>query len=228
LARLTRGATQLRLFLIVFSPTFWLSFFLVLPLGFVALYGLSWYDDSYILQIWPFDPTNYQDAVSLAPDAVVIPLLLRTFGMAALTTVVSLALGYIMAYYIARLAREKWRGLLMGLVVIPFWVSFVVRIYAVFPFTNTGDEGLTILAVWTSCGCTSAHLVIGGVESPHFGMHDNPAWTGRLAPGASATLVVLYDANEHPDLYVGERSVFVRTDDPGNPEFEFRIRVAEG
>jgi hypothetical protein len=59
-------------------------------------------------------------------------------------------------------------------------------------------------------------------------MHDNPAWTGRLAPGASATLVVLYDANEHPDLYVGERSVFVRTDDPGNPEFEFRIRVAEG
>jgi len=97
-----------------------------------------------------------------------------------------------------------------------------------FPFTNAGDEGLTILAVWTSCGCTSAHLVIGGVESPHFGMHDNPAWTGRLAPGASATLVVLYDANEHPDLYVGERSVFVRTDDPGNPEFEFRIRVAEG
>jgi len=97
-----------------------------------------------------------------------------------------------------------------------------------FPFTNQGDEALTILSVWTSCGCTSAHLLIGGVESPHFGMHDNPAWTGRVAPGASATLVVLYDATEHPDLYVGERSVFVRTDDPGNPEFEFRIRVTEG
>ena len=159
MARLTRGATQLRLFLIVFSPTFWLSFFLVLPLGFVALYGLSWYDDSYILQIWPFDPTNYQDAVSLAPDAVVIPLLLRTFGMAALTTVVSLALGYIMAYYIARLAREKWRGLLMGLVVIPFWVSFVVRIYAVFPFTNEESFVHSALRSWGLGGLSS--LILG-------------------------------------------------------------------
>jgi hypothetical protein len=97
-----------------------------------------------------------------------------------------------------------------------------------FRIANEGDEGVSILTVWTSCACTSAHLVIGGVQSPHFGMHDNPAWTGRLGPGASGTLVVLYDATAHPDLYSGERSVFVRTDDPGNPEMEFRIRVTEG
>ena len=97
-----------------------------------------------------------------------------------------------------------------------------------FTLTNAGEGDLSILGVWTSCGCTSAHVVIAGVQSPHFGMHDNPAWTGKVAPGASASLVVLYDAIEHPDFYVGERSVFVRTDDPGNPEFEFRIRVNEG
>ena len=97
-----------------------------------------------------------------------------------------------------------------------------------FTLTNAGEGDLSILSVWTSCGCTSAHFVIGGVQSPHFGMHDNPAWTGRVAPGASASLVVLYDATAHPDLFVGERSVFVRTNDPGNPEFEFKIRVNEG
>ena len=148
IARATRGAGQLRLFLILISPTFWLLLFLVVPLFFVALYGFAWYDESYILQIWPFDPSNYQDAISIAPDAIVIPLLLRTFGMAALTTIVSLALGYVMAYYIARVAKEKWRGLLMGLVVIPFWVSFVVRIYAVFPFTAEESFVHTGLNSW--------------------------------------------------------------------------------
>ncbi len=97
-----------------------------------------------------------------------------------------------------------------------------------FTLTNVGDGTLSLLGVWTSCGCTSAHFVIGGVESPHFGMHDNPSWTRRIAPGVTASLVVLYDATAHPDLFVGERSVFVRTDDPENPEFEFRIRVTEG
>ncbi len=110
--------------------------FLIIPLIFILVYGFSWYDDSYILHPWPFDPTNYLDAVRIDPGAIVIPLLLRTFGFALLTTTASLAIGYCMAYYIARIAKEKWRGLLMGLVVIPFWISFVVRIYAVFPFTN--------------------------------------------------------------------------------------------
>ena len=97
-----------------------------------------------------------------------------------------------------------------------------------FPFTNTGTGTLALIGAWTSCGCTSAYFVIGGTRSPLFGMHDNPSWTGTVPPGASATLVVVYDALEHPDLYVGERSVFVKTDDPGMPEVEFRIAVREG
>jgi ABC-type spermidine/putrescine transport system permease subunit II len=119
---------------------FWLLLFLVVPLGFVGFYGLSYYDDTYTLQLWPFDFSNYLDAISLGPGATVIPLLLRTFAMAALTSVVALVVGYAMAYYIARIAKEKWRGILMGLVVIPFWVSFIVRIYAVFPFTEDFPE----------------------------------------------------------------------------------------
>ncbi len=136
LARVTRSSSQVRLRVILFTPAFWLSFFLVVPLGFIAVYGLSFYDDAYVLHIWPFDPGNYLDALSLGSGAIVLPLLIRTFGMAVLTTVVSLVIGYAMAYYIARIAKEKWRGLLMGLVVIPFWVSFIGRIYSLDPFSN--------------------------------------------------------------------------------------------
>jgi len=136
LSRETRSVGGLRVVLTLLPPVFWIAMFLLIPLLFIFVYGFSWYDDMYILHPWPFDGSNYLDAVRVDSEAVVIPLLLRTFGMAVLTTLVSLFLGYVMAYYIARIAKEKWRGLLMGLVVIPFWISFVVRIYAVFPFTN--------------------------------------------------------------------------------------------
>jgi len=136
LARLTRSSAQLRLYLILAAPVFWLGLFLVTPLLFVFVYGFSHYNDAYVIEIWPFDPDNYIDALSIGRGAVVLPLMIRTFAIAAVTTLVSLAVGYIMAYYIARMAKEKWRGLLMGLVIVPFWVSFIVRIYGVFPFTN--------------------------------------------------------------------------------------------
>jgi hypothetical protein len=131
------------------------------------------------------------------------------------------------AVYLAALPREGPGRLTPDHVYYDFGVVPQTVVEHSFSFTNMGDRALTILALWTSCGCTGAHVAIGGVESPHFGMHDNPAWTGRVAPGASGTLVVQYDATAHPDLYAGERSVFVRTDDPRNPEFEFRIRVTE-
>jgi hypothetical protein len=96
-----------------------------------------------------------------------------------------------------------------------------------FTFQNVGEGPLLIVGAWTSCGCTTARIEIGGDQSPQFGMHNNPAWTGRLAPGATAKLSVFYDATEMPDMYVGERSIFLKTDDLGNPEPEFVIHVDE-
>ena len=144
LARLTRGAGNLRLYLILSLPAFWLLLFLVVPLAFVFVYGFGHYNEAYALQLWPLDGTNYVDAFALGRGAIVIPLLARTFAVAALTTMVALAVGYAMAYYIARIAKERWRGILMGLVVVPFWVSFIVRIYAISPFTN----GNSFFHVW--------------------------------------------------------------------------------
>jgi hypothetical protein len=96
-----------------------------------------------------------------------------------------------------------------------------------FTFENDGVGDLVLSGAWTSCGCTSARIVIGGVESPKFGMHNNPSWTGRVPALGTATITVEYDALTHTDYYVGERSVFLRTDDPAQPEVEFRIAVRE-
>lgn len=98
----------------------------------------------------------------------------------------------------------------------------------VFPIRNAGDGTLKIFDIQSSCGCTGGHMVIGGVEGPHFGMHDRPQWEGVIAPGSTAQLVVTYDATAHEDLYNGPRSVYLRTNDPSRSEVEFVIHVHEG
>jgi spermidine/putrescine transport system permease protein len=54
----------------------------------------------------------------------------RSLWMAALTTVLCLAIGFPAAYTLAVHAPRRRRGLLLGLVVVPFWTSFLVRTYA--------------------------------------------------------------------------------------------------
>ena len=54
----------------------------------------------------------------------------RSVWMAVLTTALCLAVSYPAAYYVARVAPRRWKGLLLGLVVVPFWTSFLIRIYA--------------------------------------------------------------------------------------------------
>jgi spermidine/putrescine transport system permease protein len=54
----------------------------------------------------------------------------RSLWMALLTTLLCVLVGYPVAYYIARLAPRRFRPLLLALIVIPFWTSFLIRTYA--------------------------------------------------------------------------------------------------
>jgi spermidine/putrescine transport system permease protein len=69
----------------------------------------------------------------------------RSLWMAAVTTVLCLAVSYPAAYWLARLAPRRWKGLLLGLVVVPFWTSFLIRTYAWMFLLRT--EGLLNLAL---------------------------------------------------------------------------------
>jgi spermidine/putrescine transport system permease protein len=70
-------------------------------------------------------------------DPLYLDILRRTFVWSIACTVICLLLGYPVAYVIARGGR--WKNLLLFLVVLPFWTSFLVRTFAmIFLMRDTG------------------------------------------------------------------------------------------
>ncbi len=69
---------------------------------------------------------NY--ARSLHP--IYLQILWRSIWMAVVTTMICLVISYPVAYYIAVAAPPRRRNILLGLVVVPFWTSFLIRTYA--------------------------------------------------------------------------------------------------
>ena len=70
-------------------------------------------------------------------DPLYLDILRRTFVWSAGCTAISLLLGYPVAYVIARAGR--WKNILLFLVVLPFWTSFLVRTFAmIFLMRDTG------------------------------------------------------------------------------------------
>lgn len=110
----------------------WLLLFFALPLGIMAAYSLmprgiyGGVETGFTLE-------HYRRFL----DPLYLDILLRTVVMAAGCTVLCLGLGYPVAYAIARSTR--WRTLLLLLVVLPFWTSFLVRTFAmIFLLRDTG------------------------------------------------------------------------------------------
>ncbi|HTI66884.1 MAG TPA: ABC transporter permease [Caulobacteraceae bacterium] len=62
-------------------------------------------------------------------DRIYLDAYLSSLGYAAVATGVLLAVGYPLALAMAR-APRRWRPLLVGAVTLPFWTSFLIRIYA--------------------------------------------------------------------------------------------------
>lgn len=69
---------------------------------------------------------NYQ---WLLDDALYVLSYLASLRVAFVSTVLALLIGYPMAYAIAR-ADPRWRTVLLMLVILPFWTSFLLRVYA--------------------------------------------------------------------------------------------------
>jgi ABC-type spermidine/putrescine transport system permease subunit I len=58
-----------------------------------------------------------------------LKVFLRTFGYIAIALAISLAIGYPVAYFAARHAG-KWRGLLLLLLILPFWINYLMKMLA--------------------------------------------------------------------------------------------------
>ncbi|MGE5270999.1 MAG: ABC transporter permease [Thiohalocapsa sp.] len=116
-------------------PFLWLTVFFLLPLGIVAAISFAESADA----VPPFVPplaltqAGVESHLTLANYRQLVEGCLRvyasSFGYAALATVLCLLIGYPAAFAIARTAGI-WRHLLLFLVMLPFWTSFLIRVYA--------------------------------------------------------------------------------------------------
>jgi len=65
----------------------------------------------------------------LLSDSLYLSSYLRSLMVAGVSTAILLLIGYPVAYGMSRLPR-RWQGVAMMLVIVPFWTSFLIRIYA--------------------------------------------------------------------------------------------------
>ena len=102
----------------------WLGIFFLLPLMLILAYsfGTSGVYGGITLG---FNPGNYLKVF----DPLYLEIIIRTFVIATLNTLICLALGYPLAYFIAFKGR-RWRNVLILLVMIPFWTSLLIRAYS--------------------------------------------------------------------------------------------------
>ena len=123
-------------------PYLWMLLFFLVPFGFVLKISLSQTAIAQPPYLPVFDPTQGFAAIKAALAALSLDnfrLLisdnlyalsyLRSLFVAAVSTSILLVIGYPIAYGMARLPR-RWQAVAMMLVIVPFWTSFLIRIYA--------------------------------------------------------------------------------------------------
>ena len=115
-------------------PLFWVAIFLLLPYALMFAHSFWLVRDGLIVHHW-----NLQNYAKLFQNSVYVEVLFRTMRVAASVTILSLALGYPLAYYMSFHAGPR-KELLYQLVIVPLWVSYLVRGYAW--KTILGSEGV--------------------------------------------------------------------------------------
>jgi putrescine transport system permease protein len=128
--------------LVILLPYAWLAVFFLVPFLIVLKISLS---QTAIAQP-PYTPVldlargfaglrEFLDALSLdnygllASDPIYLISYVSSISFAALSTALLLLIGFPLAYGMAR-APRSWQAVLFMLVVLPFWTSFLIRIYA--------------------------------------------------------------------------------------------------
>jgi putrescine transport system permease protein len=114
------------LFLVLF---FSLPFLVVLRISVTEMTGvrfedlLSWDDGTLTLRL------KFATYFFLTTDPLYLHTYLSSLGFASLNTLICLAIGYPFAYFMAR-SPATWRPALLMLVSLPFWTSYLLRVYA--------------------------------------------------------------------------------------------------
>lgn len=128
--------------LLIVTPYLWLLILFLVPFGIVLKISLS----DAALAIPPYAPQirvadgwtaivdfvsqlDFENYVFLTEDDLYWKAYLSSLRIAVVSTILCLLVGYPIAYGMAN-APEAWRPSLLMLVILPFWTSFLIRVYA--------------------------------------------------------------------------------------------------
>ena len=143
---------SLRLAGLLAPVTIWLGLFFLVPLLLILAYsfGTSGVYGGITLG---FNPGNYLKVF----DPLYLEIIVRTFVIALINTLLCLVLGYPLAYFIA-LKGGRWKNALILMVMIPFLTSLLLRAYAwvvilggngianqILQFLGITDEPITLI-----------------------------------------------------------------------------------
>jgi putative spermidine/putrescine transport system permease protein len=126
---------RLKLALLLSAPVGWL---VVAYLGSLAVLLVSafWSTDSFTGAIVR-RPTA-DNFTTLVRGEVYRAITVRTAGLAVAVTVVDVVLAFPVAFFMAKVARRRWRPLLLAAVLTPLWASYLVKAYAWRVMVGTG------------------------------------------------------------------------------------------
>ena len=126
-----------RIWAVLALPYAWLALFFLVPFAIVLKISLA----EQAMGIPPYTPLLETDEggtrvhaslanyLFLLSDSLYFRAYLNAIKFAGFSTLFCLLLGYPMAYGIVR-APRAWRGFLLLMVILPFWTSFLIRVYA--------------------------------------------------------------------------------------------------
>lgn len=96
-----------------------------------------------------------------------------------------------------------------------------IKINRTVKIENVGNGSLVINGISTSCGCTTAVIVLNEKVKLISGLN-NSRWNDNVSiePGKSAELKITYNAGLHPDSGKIKRSIYIYSNDPASPEIK--------
>ena len=138
----TKPRRSLGGWLLIAVPYAWLLFFFLAPFFIVFKISLSEIAVAIPPYMPTFDPSagwdglmkmigglSFGNYVWLTQDDLYWKSYLSSVSIAAVSTLITLLVGFPIAYGMAR-APKEWRTTLLMLVILPFWTSFLIRVYA--------------------------------------------------------------------------------------------------
>jgi spermidine/putrescine transport system permease protein len=110
------------------------GFFLV-PLGIIVVYSFWQVIDYNVVHHWTLD--NYRYFFSVG---AYVSTMWSTLWVSIVATAITLGLAFPFAYWLSRYVPRRLRALLLILVVVPFWTSYLLRVYSW--LTILGEKGV--------------------------------------------------------------------------------------